>query len=152
MAITGTRTAGNEQSMDDCYVAVDLTPATSSYADISTWGASVSVSGGEPANDTFHTFSGSPIGSVGKAGPRRVDVTCVYTNISTDPFVQIYAATAGSLMDVKWSKSNTAGERELKTVNGKFLHCTIPAKDSNQGGVETFTFSIIANSISSTEL
>ena len=147
MAISGTRSAGAEHSMDDCYVAVDLTPAASSYVDISTWGASVRTSGGEASTSRFHTFSGDPIAQVGKTGPRRVEVTCVFTDTSTDPFAQIFALSAGDLMDVQWSKSNTSGELEFTTSAGKFVHCTIPEADSNRGDVRTFRFIVEADSI-----
>lgn len=88
---------------------VFVSPDGSTWTDVSGFGASVAVGGGERATGEQHTFDGDvPIVKAGKRGSVDVTVRYVYTEEATDPFEVVRAAyeAAGGAFYVQYSPKN----------------------------------------------
>ena len=151
MAITGTRAAGAAVTFKDCKVSVDQTPASSSFIDVSTWGTNVTVSGGDTPVNSVKTYSGAPIVLPGEINNYRVEAMFVYTETTTDPFVEIYddyVASPGLAYDLRWSPSGGAsGAVQFTTSGGRLVQCTVPTESAESGGPAVFTITIECSSI-----
>ena len=151
MAITGTRADGDAVTFKDCKVSIDQTPASSSFIDVSSWGTDVTTSGGDTPIGTMKTYSGPPIVLPGEQNNYRVEATFVYTEGTTDPFVEIYddyAASPGLAYDIRWSPSGGAsGAVQYTTSGGRLTNCPVPTASAEAGGPAVFTIVIECSSI-----
>lgn len=162
MAISGSYAEGDEVIYKDCDLQVDLTPVSaSSFADISTWGTEVSVSGGDLPTTQFYAFqSGGPIIFEGNRNPFRITVTVLYTEGAGDPFPNIWDkhedpagnyASDLSAMNVQWSPGGAdTGDNVFTTSGGKLVDCPPPQGNAEGTDPTQFTFVIEAGTIART--
>ena len=151
MAISGTYSANDAISFKDCYVEVDLTPASSSYAVIDSWATEVSVSGEDVPTTEVYPFAGTAIVFSGNKSPVEVQVTCVYTEGSVDPFKQIrdaFEAGDGPDFDVRFTPAGSGGGNfKFTTAGGKLTACPPPQGAGDAASAQVFTFVVRADSL-----
>jgi hypothetical protein len=152
MAISGTYTAGDAISFGDCYVAVDLTPAASSYATIDSWSTEIQVSGEEVPTTQTYPFSGNAIVFTGVKGPAEVRCTIVYTQDTTDPYYAIrtlFASASGPACDIKFAPAGSGtGNLLFTTSGGKLISAPVPSGAGDANSPNVVTFVIRADGIS----
>jgi len=146
MAISSTYVAGDAISFGDCLVMVELTGADAAWADIDSWATEVSVTPGTvPFNDVY-PFEGNAITFAGSRGSDEVTVTVVYTEGSTDPFVNIFdrfASASGPDFGVRWVPAGSgAGNYQFEITTGKLIGCTLPQGGGDAASATTFTFTV----------
>lgn len=151
MAISGSYTTNDAISFNNCAVAVDQTPASSAFAEISSWATSVSVSGGDVPTSQQYPFSGDVIVLVGNQQPFRITVEVVYTEGTNDPFTEIwddFQANPGLDYDVRWVPQGSAsGYHQFTSGGGKLINVTAPQGTGEGAGATMFSFEIEASSI-----
>lgn len=151
MAISGTYAANDAVSFKDCLVEVDLTPSSSSYADIDSWATEVTVSGEDVPTTEVYPFEGSAIVFAGNKSPVEVQVTAVYTEGSTDPFQNIrdaFEASDGPDFDVRFTPAGSAsGNFRFTTSGGKLTACPPPQGAGDAASAQIFTFVVRADSL-----
>lgn len=151
MAISGTYTSGDAISFKDCLVEVDITDA-GTWADIDSWATEVTVSGEDVPTTQTYPFEGSAIVFAGNRSPVTVNVTCVYTQGTDDPFYNIRArfeAVAGAPFEVRWTPAGSgAGNRRFVTAGGKLTACPPPVGAGDASSATVFTFTVVADSLS----
>lgn len=151
MAISGAYVANDAISFKDCFVEVDLTPASSSYADIDSWATEVSVSGEDVPTTEVYPFEGSAIVFAGNKSPVEVQVTAVYTEGSADPFQNIrdkFEAGDGPDVDVRFAPAgSSASNFKFTTSGGKLIACPPPQGAGDAASAQIFTFVVRADSL-----
>jgi hypothetical protein len=156
MAISGTYSANDAVSFKDCLVEVDLTPGSSSYADIDSWATEVSVSGEDVPTTEVYPFEGSAIVFAGNKSPVEVQVTAVYTEGSTDPFKNIrdyFEANDGPDFDVRFAPAGSSdGNYMFTTSGGKLIACPPPQGAGDAASAQVFTFVVRADSLARTAM
>ena len=150
MAITGSFSAGDEVTYNDVSIDIDQTPASSSFIAVESWMTNITVSGGDTPTSTFNTYT-TPLVFTGEINPWTVVVEGIYTETTTDPFIEIYddyVASPGLLYDVRWSPSGGAsGAIQYTTSGGKLTAVTIPTQSANDSGAVMFSFTIQCSTI-----
>lgn len=147
--ISGTRAAGDEVSFNDCEVELDLTPASSSYANIDSWSTNLTCDPRAVASSEIYTFTGDPIVYTGNQTPMNVTIEIVYTEGSTDPFVNLFNLTQGVALDARWGPAGAgSGGRAFTTTGGKFLSLGMPQGDAESGAPTVLPVIIRASNIS----
>ena len=146
MAISSTYSAGDAISFGDCLVEVELTGADSAWADIDSWATEVAVNPGTvPFTDTY-PFEGSAITFAGSRGSDEVTVTVVYTEGSTDPFINIYdrfASASGPTFGVRWvPQGSGTGNYRFEITAGKLIGCSLPQGGGDSATATVFTFTV----------
>ncbi len=150
MAISGTYSDGDAINFNDCEVEVDLTPSSSSFANIDSWAASIEVDPKTVQTTESYTFTHTgPIVFTGNPDPRNVTVTCVYTEGATDPFKNINDHTIGADFDVRFApKGGATGDYQFTTSGGKLISVGSPQGAADGSTATTFTFVVRCSSIS----
>ena len=152
MAISGTYADGDAISFNDCIVEVDLTPSSSSWANIDSWATNITVSGGDtPSTDSYTFTHTGAITFVGNRAPYDVTIECVYTEGTTDPFTAINAAyntSPGVLFDVRWVPAGTATTNQrYATSGGRLMHVSQPQGAADGSNAIIFDFMVKCSSI-----
>ena len=150
MAISGTYSDGDAINMADCEVEVDLTPASSSYANIDSWASEIAV-GNEEVNSTeTYTFTHTgPIIFTGNPSPIEVTVTCVYTEGTTDPYYNIKNQALGALTDVRWGPAGAgSGGNAFSTSGGRLIRRGLPQGAADGSTATVFPFMVRCSSVS----
>lgn len=150
MAISGTYADGDAIQINDCEVEVDLTPASSSYANIDSWASEIVVGDEQVATTETYTFTHTgPIIFAGNAQPIPVDVTYVYTEGTTDPYYNIKQQTLGSNMDVRWGPAGAgSGGNAFTTSGGVFIRRSLPQGAADGSTAVTVSFGLVCSSVS----
>ncbi len=150
MAISGTYAANDAVSFKDCMVEVDLV-ADGTWAAIDSWSTEVTVSGEDVPTTEVYPFAGSPIVFAGNKSPVEVQTTAVYTEGSTDPFMNIrdrFEAGDGPIIDVRFVPAGSATTNyRFSTSGGKLTACPPPQGAGDASSAQTFTFVVRADSL-----
>lgn len=149
MAISGTMGSGEEVSLADAVVSIDLGDS-GTYVAVPTWVTSVAPSGGDTPTAELPRLAGATLVGTGRAGARTLVVTSVYTEEATGVFNNVYAAyRAGTLdCDIKYTKKGaTTGDNEFETVEGKITSCSLPNVSASESAPATFTFTITTQDV-----
>lgn len=145
MPISGTFDAGEEKTFNDVKIELDQIGTGITFVNITTWATNVTVSGGDTPTTDFKTYT-TPVVFTGERNPWQVDVECVYTEGTTDPFIEIYddyVAAPGLAQNLRWSPSGGAsGQVNYTTTGGKLVAVSIPTQSANDSGAVVFSFSI----------
>lgn len=149
MAISGTYSDGDAIQGNDCEVEIDLTPASSAFANIDSWSTTVVPNEKTAPSTDAYTFTHSgAISFYGNPAPRTVDITVVYTEGTTDPYVNLVNVAIGTAVDVRWSIAGGAsGDYQNTTSGGKLDSFTPPQPAADGSTAMTFSFRIKAPSI-----
>jgi hypothetical protein len=150
MAISGTYSDGDAIQMNNCEVEVDLTPASSSFANIDSWATEV-VATDEQVNTAYaYTFTHTgPIVFAGNPQPVTVTVTCVYTEGTTDPYHNIKNKSLGSLVDTRWGPAGAgSGGKAFTTSGGVLKRRTLPQGNAEGTNPVVFSFDVECSSVS----
>lgn len=149
MAISGTYTDGDAISIKDCEVEVDLTPATSAFANIDSWASDITV--GEETVPTTETYTFTHTGAIvfaGNQSPIDVTVTSVFTQGTTDPYQNIKNQTLGAATDVRWSPNGGAsGDLQFTTSGGKLVSRGLPQGAADGSTATVFPFTVRCSSV-----
>jgi hypothetical protein len=150
MAISGTYADGDAIQGNDCEVEVDLTPDSSSFANIDSWTTSVSINDLTVSTTEEYTFTHTgPIVFSGNPGPREVTVTCVYTEGATDPWTNINSHSIGTDMDIRWSiGGGSSGDLQYTTSGGLLTNVSPPQPVADGSTSLKFSFTVKASSVS----
>ena len=151
MAITGAMVEADAVSFTDPDILWDLTPSSSSFANIESWVTGITVTGGDVPITNFSTFT-VPMVFVGKRNPFTIVVEMAYTEAAlTNPFKQIYDlfdANPGLLQDVQWHPEGAATGNYIYTSSGaRLIGCTLPQGTSSGSDPTLFTATLQAPSI-----
>jgi hypothetical protein len=150
MAISGTYAANDAIEFKDAMVEVDLI-ADATWVAIDSWATDVAVSGEEVPSTETYPFAGSAIVFTGTKSPVEVDITCVYTEGSTDPFQNIrdrFEASSGPVLDVRFVPGGSAsGNFRFTTSGGKLMACPPPVGSGDANSATLFTFKVRADSL-----
>lgn len=151
MAISGAYAAGDAISFKDCLVEVDLSPSAPSWADIDSWATEVAVSGEDVPTTEVYPFEGSAIVFAGSKSPVELSVTIVYTEGSTDPFMNLrdlFEANDGPPVDVRFTPAGSAsGNFRYTTSGGKLTACPPPVGSGDASSATVVTFVVRADSL-----
>lgn len=151
MPISGAYAAGDAISFKDCLVEVDLTPAAPSWADIDSWATEVAVTGEDVPTTETYPFEGSAIVFAGVKSPVELAVTIVYTEGSTDPFMNIrdyFEANNGPPCNVRFTPAGSAsGNFRYTTSGGKLIACPPPVGSGDARSATVVTFVVRADSL-----
>jgi hypothetical protein len=149
MAISGTMGSGEEITLSDAVVSIDLGD-TGTYVAVPTWVTSVAPSGGDTPTAELPRLAGDTLVGVGRKAARVLQVTAVYTEEATGVFRNVYEAYEdGDLAcDIKFTKKGaTTGDLEFETVEGKMTSCSLPSPSASEATPATFTFSVMTQSV-----
>lgn len=150
MAISGTYAANDAIEFKDAMVEVDLT-AGGTFIPIDSWATDVAVSGEDVPSTETYPFAGSAIVFTGTKSPVEVDITCVYTEGSTDPFQNIrdrFEAASGPVINVRFCPAGSAsGNFRFTTSGGKLMSCPPPVGSGDANSATLFTFKVRADSL-----
>lgn len=149
MAISGTYADGDAIQMNNCEVEVDLTPASSSYANIDSWATEIAVTDEQVNTTEAYTFTHTgPIVFAGNPQPVNVTVTCVYTEDTTDPYQNIKGHSIGTAMDIRWSPAGGAsGDLQFTTSGGLLIRRGFPQGNAEGGSAVVFPFEVRCSSV-----
>lgn len=109
---------------------VGLSAAGSVWTDVSGYGTSVEVSGGERATGSVYTFEGdTPLQKVGKRGLITVTIRGVYTEAAAQFYTLAKTAyEGGSTLYARWSPGGgDAGDLGFTTNAGVVKNCIYPS-------------------------
>lgn len=143
MAISGTRVVGSGQSVGDMLLEINL--AGAGWVAIDSWATRIEVTGGDIPFNEVRPFTGGAEVFVGSKSSYNIEVEVLYTEGSTDPFVNIWDAYEASNdvdLEVRWSpKGAGAGGYRFTTSGGKLLNIELPdgAGDADEPNVLVFT-------------
>ena len=150
MAISGTFAAGDAVSFADAMVEVDLT-AGGTFVPVDSSATQVDVSGEDVPTTETYPFSGSAVVFVGTKSPVELTITALYTEGSTDPFVNIrdrFEAGNGPVMEVRFVPAGSAsGNYRFTTSGGKLTACPPATGAGDASSATVFTFTVRANSL-----
>lgn len=149
MSISGVYADGDAINMADCEVEVDLTPATSAFANIDSWTSAIAATP-ETVNTTeTYTFTHTgPIIFAGNPGPIDVTCTVVFTEGATDPYSNIKAQSLSALTDVRWGPAGAgSGGISFTTGGGRLVSRTLPQGAADGSTATTFDFTVRAGSV-----
>lgn len=151
MPISGEYAANDAISFADCYVEVDLTPSSSSYAAIDSWATDIAVSGEEIPTTSTYPFKGSAIVFTGTKGPAQITCTIVYTEGSTAAYYNIrtlFESGNNNPMNIRWQPNGSGtGKLRFTSVGGKLTACPPPTGSGSADSANVVTFRIDADSI-----
>ena len=150
MAISGTYSDGDAIQMNDCEVEVDLTPSSSSFANIDSWASEITVSDEEVGTSETYTFTHTgPIIFAGNLGPVTVDVTYVYTEGTTDPYYNIKNHSIGTAFDVRWGPAGAgSGGNAFTTSGGLLVRRSLPQGAADGSTATVCSFGVRCSSVS----
>ena len=149
MAISGTYADGDAININDCEVEVDLTPASSSYANIDSWATEIAVTDESVESTEVYPFTHTgAIVFTGNPNPVEVTTTVVYTEDTTDPYQNIKNQTLGALTDVRWSPNGGAsGDLQFTTSGGRLISRGLPQGAGDGSTATQFPFMVKASSV-----
>lgn len=126
--ISGAYADGDAISIQDCEVEVDLTPATSVFANIDSWSTNIQADPESVQTSEAYTFTHTgPIIYVGNPSPMNITVTFVYTEGATDPYQNFKNQAIGALTDFRWSPNGGAsGDLQFTTSGGRLISRSLP--------------------------
>lgn len=141
MAISGALADANLTKMNNAVVEVDILGTGVTWAAIESWANAVEPTRGTVPTSDDPTLDGERHLSTGTQEPSRVKVVVLYDEEATGPAANIYPLL-GSSVDVRWSKSGTAGETRYYTSGGKLVVCTPPGFSSGENGNTKVEFEV----------
>jgi hypothetical protein len=149
-AISSAYADGDAVNFSGCEVEVDLTPAASAYANIDSWSTDVTCDPRTVPTTEINTFTHpSAIVFTGKPAPMNVTVTIVFTQDSTDPFVNLFNVTQGAAMDLRWGPAGAgSGGLAFTTTGGKFTSMGIPSGSADGSTASVVPFVVRAGGVS----
>jgi hypothetical protein len=149
-AISGAYADGDAINFANCEVEVDLTPASSSYANIDSWATEVACDPRVVNTTEINTFTHpSAIVFTGKPQPMNVTITILFTEGSTDPFVNLFNTTQGAAMDARWGPAGAgSGGRAFTTTGGKFTSLGMPQGTATDASATVVPFIVRAGGVS----
>lgn len=154
MPISGSYTANDAISFADCYVQVDLTPASPAWADIDSWSTDIAFSGEQIPTNSAYPFKGSAIVFTGVKGPAQIVCTVVYTEGTADPFYNIrtlFESGDNNPMDIRWQPDGSGTGKLLFTSSGgKLVACPPPTGSGDASSANVVQFTIEADSVGMT--
>lgn len=150
MAISGTYSDGDAIQMNNCEVEVDLTPASSSFANVDSWATEITATDEQVNTSEAYTFTHTgPIVFAGNPQPVTVTTTCVYTEGTTDPYHNIKNASLGGLMDVRWGPAGVgSGGKAFTTSGGLLVRRSLPQGNAEGTNPVVFSWDVRCSSVS----
>lgn len=143
MAISGTLSNADLVKMANAKIEVDIGGAGSAWAAIESWANTLEATRGKIPTANDPTLDGERHNSVGVQEVSRVRVTILYDEAAGGPAANLYGQL-GNDVDIRWSKSGTAGDKRYYTADGKLIDCSPPAFNASQNGNTKITFEIEA--------
>jgi len=139
MAITGTLSNTSLVKMNNAVVQVKI--GTGSWAAIESWATQVTPTRGIIPTTDDPTLDGERHNSTGIQEKSRVEATVIYDEAAGGPAANLYDEL-GDAVDVRWSKSGTAGDKRFFTSDGILVECSPPGYNSSENGNTKITFVI----------
>ena len=146
MAITGTMVESDLVKMKDAVVEFDIGGAGSAWAPVESWANSVEPQRGTVPVSSEFTLDAEQHVSIGPLDTSRVRITLFWTEDSTDPAQNLYTVI-GTAVDVRWSKSGTAGDIRYYTTAGILIDAPPPGFNSSNNESTKVTYEISCTDI-----
>jgi hypothetical protein len=128
---------------------VEISTNNSDWTDISGYAAGITFSGYDRQSGEAFTFDGDEaIVGFGKLNPTEVEVRCVYTNGSTDPYKTVlgqHQTAGGGALYVRWSPEggDTTGEDIFTSKEtSKCIGILPPDGEAGPGDPVMFAFKV----------
>ena len=131
---------------------VEIKPAGGVWIDISGWGSSIAIDGGDRTTGEGYTFDGDvAIIGIAKRAPRTVTVRCLYTESASDPYERALDAYRNhTALQVRWSPKggDTNESRYTTSANDSYVvNCPPPVGEANGGEPTMFEFSVFTSDV-----